>query len=264
MIIHLNVPPPRRVVPWLLAIVGFLVVASLGTQIARYVLGHEYLLGFVYFFDVDQEANLPTWFSAIDLLLASAILSGIAVAKRRQNDRFALHWTVLALVFFGLSIDEAAVIHEISIDPLRDTFQLDGALHYAWVIPGAIFAVAFGAFMLRFLLSLPPGTRDAFIGAGALYVGGTIGVEMVSALWASAHGEANLTYNAIVTVEESFEMLGVVAFVGALLEYATTELAATTVRLGDAPLPDGDGPAPIVSGQVIRVDRALLKRFGRR
>ena len=39
----------------------------------------------------------------------------------------------------------------------------------------------------------------------------------------------------------------VVMFVGALLEYATTELAATTVRLGDAPLPDGDGPAPIVS-----------------
>jgi hypothetical protein len=264
MIIQLNVPPPRRVVPWLLAIVGFLVVARLGMQLVRFVLGHEYLLGFVYFFNVDEESNLPTWFSSMNLLFAAAILGAIAVAKRRQNDPFAAHWAVLGLVFLGLSIDEAAVIHEISIDPLRDAFRLDGALKLAWVIPGAIFALGFAAFMLRFLSSLPSGTRDAFIGAGALFVAGSIGVEMVSALWLSAHGEENLTYNAIVTVEESFEMLGVVAFIGALLEYATTELAAATVRLGSAPVPDGDGPAPIVSGQVLRVDRALLKRSERR
>jgi hypothetical protein len=86
---------------------------------------------------------------------------------------------------------------------------------------------------------------------------------MVSAMWSSAHGEENLTYNAIVTVEEAFEMLGVVAFVGALLGYAERELATTTVRLGTAPLPEGDGQAPIVSAQVIRMDRKLLIRSER-
>jgi hypothetical protein len=61
--------------------------------------------------------------------------------------------------------------------------------------------------------------------AGALFVGGALGVEAVSGKHASLHGEQNLTYHLIITIEELLEMAGLVVFVYALLDYIGRQFA---------------------------------------
>jgi hypothetical protein len=81
---------------------------------------------------------------------------------------------------------------------------------------------------LSFLARLPARTRRLLLTAGAVYVGGALGVESISGWQAAAHGEHNLGYHLIVTLEELCEMMGVVLFIYALLDYLGTRCA----RLG--------------------------------
>ena len=57
--------------------------------------------------------------------------------------------------------------------------------------------------------------------AGCIYVIGAIGIEMVSAklFINDKASEVDLIYNLTITLEESFEMLGVMIFVSYLISY---------------------------------------------
>jgi hypothetical protein len=84
--------------------------------------------------------------------------------------------------------------------------------------------------------SLPRRVMAMTFLAGGLFVGGTVGVEMVSAVWAEAHGSRNLTYKAITVVEEFLELAGLILWNYALLTYleirgVRIEFAAAEVRL---------------------------------
>ena len=63
-------------------------------------------------FDVDEENNLPTWFSGFFLGVMSFWVWIAAETKHRASDRCWMHWKALALGFFVLSIDEIAWLHE--------------------------------------------------------------------------------------------------------------------------------------------------------
>ena len=116
-------------------------------------------------------------------------------------------------------MDEVATIHELPIDPLRNALNAGGLLYFTWVIPGAIFVMIVGLSYLRFLGHLPSRTRNLFLIAAAVFVGGAIGVEMISGLQADRHGETNFAYAMIITIEEAMEMLGVVIFIHAVADY---------------------------------------------
>ncbi|QDT98873.1 hypothetical protein [Gimesia aquarii] len=217
--IHLQIPRPATVTRTLLVTIGVLLSLSLCSQLVKYGTGHDQVFGIVPLLYVDYEANLPTWYSSMALLVASFVLCLIALSKRFQGDRYTFHWFFLSGLFFLLSIDEVATIHECAIEPMRRLIDARGVLHYAWVIPGGIFVLIVGAMMLRFLIALPSRTRNLFLTAGAVFVGGAIGVEMISAYHAYSHGEKNLLYALIITFEEAMEMLGVIIFIHASLEY---------------------------------------------
>lgn len=217
--IQLQIPRPLKVTRTLLVTIGILLSLSLCSQLVKYNTGHDQVFGLVPLLYVDYEANLPTWYSSIALLAASFVLCLIALSKRFQSDQYTFHWFFLSGLFFLLSVDEVATIHECAIEPMRKLIDARGVLHYAWVIPGGLFVLAVGGLMLRFLISLPARTRNLFVIAGAVFVGGAIGVEMISAYHAFSHGEKNLLYALIITFEEAMEMLGVIIFIHASLEY---------------------------------------------
>jgi hypothetical protein len=102
-------------------------------------------------------------------------------------------------------------------------FHTTGSLHYAWIIPAGICVALFVLGYLRFLAKLPAKTRRLFLLAGAIFVGGALGIEAVSGKHASLHGEQNLTYHLIIAVEELFEMAGVVVFIYALLDHISRQ-----------------------------------------
>jgi len=242
LVAALATPAPLRLgVQWfhrlprlLLVIVLTLVALSTAGQIARHQLGHRELKGFVPAFYLDEEASVPTWYSSAALLLAAALLGLIAAAKFAARGPYRVHWAGLALLFALFSADEIAMFHEYPIAPLRATWDLGGPLYYGWVIPGAAFVAAVGLSYASFLRHLPGRTRNAFVLAGCVFVGGAIGVEMLSGSWADVHGENNLTYALIVTAEEFCEMLGVVLLIRAVVQYLPAVVPSVELRLAPA------------------------------
>ena len=170
-------------------------------------------------FSVNAEDSIPTWYAALLLFGASALLAVIATAKHAHQDRFRRHWAGLALIFLYLSMDEGAAIHELFSDILETPLQPGGYLYFAWVIVAVPLVILFLLVYLRFLVHLPPRTRAQFMLAGMVYVGGALGVESISANRWYLDGGRTFEYLAIATLEELCEMLGVVILIYALLSY---------------------------------------------
>lgn len=153
--------------------------------------------------DVNDEHNLPTWFSGFNLLLATAALGVCTRWRSELRDPVRFRWAVLFWGFLFLSIDEIAGIHE-SINTAVDT---------SWAVGGAVIAFFLGIWFLPLLKSLPKRAVIGFVVAGALYVGGAVGVEII----AEPLDSDSLAYNLSTLVEEGMEMFGVIVFLRTLL-----------------------------------------------
>jgi hypothetical protein len=64
--------------------------------------------------------------------------------------------------------------------------------------------------------------------AGAGYVGGALGMEMIGGAYASAYGY-DAYYPVLTIVEETLEMLGILLFLHALLCYMTAHMPRVTL-----------------------------------
>jgi hypothetical protein len=157
-----------------------------------------------------------------------------------------------------LSLDEVASIHEAigqqSERLLHNTtgFTPSGAISFFWVVPGAIFVFIVLLAYLRFLADLPQSTRRLFLFAGALFVLGALGLEMLTAQVVSSSGGISdwivsasggivdrgiasaiptILKGLQTSIEEMFEMLGLTAFVYALLAYIRSYVEDINVRV---------------------------------
>lgn len=199
---------------------GILILVCLGMlgQYSTFFLNHERLLGFVPEFDLSKENNLPTYFSALLLLVASMLIGLIARFVRPSGVGFHRHWVALAVIFAYLSVDEIASLHERLGEPVQLLVEPGGMFTYAWVIPGMILLCLFVAAYIRFFLHLPSRWKVLFGLSGAVYVLGALGVEMLGAWYASQYG-VTFVLSVMVAVEESLEMAGSALFIYALLDY---------------------------------------------
>jgi len=222
---------PARITCFLAAAAGGLVLAGLGSVVSKHVLGHDHAFGLVRLFDLDREGNVPAWFSSCALLLCSALLAAAARVARLDGAPFARHWAWLAVIFLAMSIDEAASIHELLIRPLRGVLPSWGVLHFGWVVPGAVFVAAVGLAYWRFIWRLSPSTRRLFVLAGALYVGGALGLELLGGWLVTTHGWT-LAEALEAVGEAALEMAGLVVFIHALMDLLARVTGEITIRLG--------------------------------
>lgn len=181
-------------------------------------------------FSVNAERTIPTWYGALLLFFAAALLAFIAHAKRAGQDRYTRYWVGLVVVFLFLSMDEGAVIHEVIADTLQSELDLSGYLTFGWQLVYVPLVIVFALLYLRFLFHLPPRTRYLFMLAGAVYVGGAVVVEGISANQYDLGGGVSFDYLAIATVEELMEMLGVVVLIYTLLAYIVEQQYAFVFR----------------------------------
>lgn len=210
---------PKRVTQILTSVVLSLTLASVAGNLLVFFLGHPWTYLISHLFNITKEANIPTWYASSTLLLSAFFLALIAFCKKKEGAPFVLHWTALSFIFLYLSFDEAFLVHERWIIPLRTYFNASGLFLNAWVIPAIAFVLILVLAYLKFLIDLPVRTRRLFLIAGALFVGGAIGMEMVGGYYQSYYGRFNIPYNIIATAEEFLEMLGIVVFIHALLSY---------------------------------------------
>jgi len=201
----------------LVVAVLFLIVANVVTQVARFSLDSGAATKLARLFDASEEANIPTWYQSATLLLCALLMTVIVSVQKSEGGRYLRHWRLLTLTFVYLSIDEVAALHDRLTNPLRAALDVGGGLYFAWVIPAAFAVVVFALAYLKFFLNLRPATRRLVLLAGMLYVGGALGMEIIDGAYADSYGTGNLGYELLTTIEETLEMLGVTAFVFALL-----------------------------------------------
>ena len=216
----------------LLIMACMLVVASVAGQVMKYIFGHPTVYGLVDLFNVNREQNIPTLFSVLLLISCSVLLSLIFYLHRKQVAELKMYWATLAIGFVYMAIDEFAKLHEnvgILLKPLIGSYS-HGFLYFSWVIPAMALMIFLAIFYTRFLFKLPKTTRVNFIIAGIIYLTGLLGIEMLGGYYYELHAGENLTYSLISTLEESLEMLGLILFIRALLDYLSAHFSEITIN----------------------------------
>lgn len=155
---------------------------------------------------VDRERNLPTYFSTCQLLFATFLLGTIA-CRERERGCPVFYWVVLAAGFLAMSCDEILSFHE-TLNHLG--LELAGPslgphLHFGWLLFGGSISLIAAVLFVPFLRQLPRQTAVGYMAAGAVYLGGAVGMEQL---------------DISVTLEEALEMSGIWLFLRALLGYA--------------------------------------------
>lgn len=168
---------------------------------------------------INTHQSVPIWYSTILFFLAASLLAWIALTGRARSEPHSPYWTGLALAFLYISMDKGTTIHEVASDLLRSIFKASGFLQSVWLILGISLAAVVGTLYVRFWWRLPGRARILFALAAAVYVGGAAGIEALSTRQYYLDEGKSFRYLVISSVEETFEMLGAVIFIYALLEY---------------------------------------------
>lgn len=211
-------------------------------------------------FNINRESSVPTWYASSLLLVCAVFLGVIAYQKYRHKEAYRHHWLGLALIFLYLSLDEAATIHEILTDPLQEALETSGPLFFGWVVAAIPLVILFALAYIRFWWNLPTRIRTLFFLAGAVYVGGALGIEMIGANQWYHDGGTSLLYSTIGTVEEFCEMLGAITLIYALWVYlaGTATVLQITVQGAPAPVPNeaAQETMPTPEDRAILLDRS--------
>jgi hypothetical protein len=102
---------PRKVLIWFLAADAALVLLYAVNVLAG-TMKNRALFDL---FDLNMEANLPSWYSSMQLLLVAVVLLSLASPLFRDHPgvaRLRRLWVVLGMGFVYLSADEGGAIHE--------------------------------------------------------------------------------------------------------------------------------------------------------
>lgn len=210
--------------PWgitrILSIIAItLVTLSLLGQISIYFLPDFPLRdGLAGEFNVKNEGNFPTLFSALLLFFASYLLGNVAINRKADNQSDQQQWLFLCFIFAYLGIDELLSLHDRAVAPLRN-LGFKGFLYHAWIVPAAVIVLILLIVFFRFLLGLPRHTKRMFLIGGFLYVFGALGLEAVQGNYKSGGLSEDFNYQLIVSVEETLEMFGIIIFIHAILNY---------------------------------------------
>lgn len=211
-----------RILRWYTIAIG----VALGLGALRF--GVEVALGRPYnelapFLSVDREASLPTWVSVMLLGAIGGFMHLAASAARAGGEGTARSWKVLGWIFIYMAADELVAIHE-GFDRLGASLVPGGGLfHFGWVVFGLIAVAAAGLGFLPFLFRLRRITAIRLFVAGAVYVFGALGLEMLGGLVIEAT-EGSFWRGVMAMFEETFEMVGLaLALRAVLLHLAATQ-----------------------------------------
>ncbi len=224
--------PPGKIALLLGVAAAFFTLLSFAGRFLKPIVGDVVSL-----FGVGNDLSVPSWYASIVLLFAAALVAVIALAKIRYGGDYAARWGILSVIFLYLSSDEMLRLHEgMSGALLQPTLEVigyepSGLLRYPWVIVYAPLALVFVLAYFKFWLDLPAKIRTLFFVAGALFVGGAIGAEMINGLLHDLYGKGGILYAAMTHLEEFLEMIGIVVFVYALLSYIGSHLNVNEVRI---------------------------------
>jgi hypothetical protein len=221
---------PKKISVIFFTIIAVLAALHIAQLIAYYVIADPQRFDFVELIDFDYESNLPSFYSMFAIIICSGVLFMIAHGKRITRQPYSFQWEILAWIFLYLGLDEGLALHEDVGDLMEIFITASGYLYFPWVIPYSILVGILAVFYFRFLLHLPRPTMVRFIIAGGLFLTGAVGLEIISANEADTYGTTSITYSVLYTLEELCEMIAMVLFLRALLEYYSREFGTLSIK----------------------------------
>lgn len=168
-----------------------------------------------YLFDVGREYNIPTWYSS----MLWALLGLLALFLATQARRLRASWVLLGIVGLAASIDEYQELHE-RLDGIGFVLReyLPFYVPFPWLTVGVPLALLVGLLLLPLVLSLPRRTTTGILSAGALFLTGAVGVELMSGYVLAGNAwMVDWKYILVTLIEETLEMLGISLAVASLL-----------------------------------------------
>jgi len=208
---------PNTVFFTILIVTVLVVIAGLTSSYVTYELNNGESTLLLKLFDLDEEQNIPTFFSYFLLNFCCFLLLIIHLQQKILNSRWSMYWLFLAIIFFILSFDEAASVHERFSLPVRNYLGTTGWLRYGWIIPAGFFVVIVGLMYIRFIIHLPRRITILSFVSGILYVGGALFMEMPEGAYAQVYGENNFIFHILTIFEETLEMVGLSLYIYTLI-----------------------------------------------
>ena len=97
----------RRVTRAIFGAVIFLTLMSVSGHFLQFLFGRNRFVEYVRLFNLGEEANFPTWFSSVLLLISALLLLAIGVVTKSEGGN-GRYWMLLSGIFAFLSLDEVA------------------------------------------------------------------------------------------------------------------------------------------------------------
>ena len=145
-------------------------------------------------FDLDKEANVPTWFAVVLLFSVSiiALIIHIVEYDNKIETSWRSFWLGFSAVYCFLSLDEGSRVHE----------GLDNVFHIKWIYVYMPFAAFFFIFCSYFLIVINKNKTLTYWILGGLIVYALGGLLCETISFYFYYGKAEIVF------EEGLEMLG--------------------------------------------------------
>jgi MFS family permease len=204
-----------------------LVIVSAFLAILHYYLA-DIKIGGVYWFNLDKERNLPTWFSGMLFFLVGCVAMAAFYWERKNNEvhnllfKMPQLWLGVALIGFAMSLDEMTILHENLFwkDIRNVSSKLDGSMMYVtqWqVLYAPVIVITFGYFGVFFTNRFGASRRaiiSAFTGMAIWMI--ALLLEGTRQTFKNAGAEL---YSLQTLVEEYFEMFGAILLLYSIINY---------------------------------------------
>lgn len=205
----------NKIIFFFAAVAFLLVLASLTVTVLDYLQADFQFERIRKLFYLNNERNLPTYFSSVLLFTIALIYGLVWEIKRKRNDRFQKSWLLMSMIFLLLSTDEMVGLHEKVGYFLRKNLTPHPLVQFPWIIVGIPLVALFLILFRKYILQLSPRSRNLFLIGFIVYVGGAIGAEMVGGWYVFYNSSKSFTYELISAVEECMEIYGAIIILAA-------------------------------------------------
>ena len=174
-------------------------------------------------FNLNAEANLPTWYSSMKLFLIAVLLSIFGYNKLENTVRGKSALVLAPIIFFILSLDETAGIHEwlgrkmdsVLVSSETSSVFPETGMWMFWLAPLLLGVMLYIGRSAREYLDERGNIARKYVLGMVIFVGSAAGIEI---LWNFVSG-SGVTGIIQVTAEEVGEMIG-----ATILVWATWDL----------------------------------------
>jgi hypothetical protein len=156
--------------------------------------------------DVRDEGSVHTWFN-VALLTAAAASACLAAVVHRVAGSASWPWWAVAVVLAGLSADDMLSLHERLEGVGQRLGGGAGALHFAWVVPGAVLGAAVALVVVVAVRRLPGCSRTPLLTGVSLLLVAALALEAVGGAVLSEIGDG-AAYILVSHLEEVLESIG--------------------------------------------------------